>query len=141
MAKTKKATEYDLLRLFVSEMEKHGVTRNQVRFDIDEETANLMHERLGVNVTLEEAQRFADKCLAHEWLEHVFLGAGQYGALCLTASGHGVVRSLQVKEAAKAKRSRLKKISDFIEEHKGISAAIGVLIAIVGLLIKKGSGT
>lgn len=141
MAKRKKATEYDLLRLFVREMEQHGVTRNHVRFDIDQDAANLMNERLGTNVTLEQIQRFADKCLAHEWLEHVFLGAGQYGALSLTASGHGVVRSLQIKETAKAKRSTLKKVSDFIEDHKGISAAIGVLIAIVGLLLKKGSGS
>jgi hypothetical protein len=86
MTKSKKATEYDLLRLFVTEMEKEGVTRGQISFDIDQATVDLMRERLGVNATLEEIQRFADKCLAHEWLEHVLMGTGQYGALSLYRS-------------------------------------------------------
>jgi hypothetical protein len=138
MTKTTKATEYDLLRLFVLEMEEKGVTRNTIHLDVDEAAVDLMRKKLKVIATLEEIHRLADKCLAHEWLQHVFMGAGQYGSLSLTISGHGVVRSLQAKEVAKAKRSTLKRVSDYIEDHKGLFVVIGVLIALAGVITKLG---
>lgn len=138
MRRTKKATEYDLLRVFVLRMEEDGVPRNVIHLDVDQAAADLMRDKLNVVATLEDVQRIADKCLAHEWLEHQFLGAGQYGSLSLTATGHGVVRSLQVKEAAKASRSILKRASDYVEDHKGLFVVIGVLIALAGVLIKLG---
>jgi hypothetical protein len=138
MAKMKPASEYDLLRLLVLEMEEKGVTRNMVHLDVDEKVIGRMRDALHVSVTLHEAQRLADKCLAHEWLEHTFMGSGQYGALTLTTTGHGVVRSMQAKEAAKAKRSLLKKASDYIEDHKGLFVVLGVIIALAGVITKMG---
>lgn len=138
MPRTKKATEYDLLRLFVLQMEENGVPRNVIHLDVDQAAVDLMRDKLNVVTTLEDVQRLADKCLAHEWLEHRFLGAGQYGSLSLTATGHGVVRSLQIKEAAKASRSFLKRASDYVEDHKGLFVIVGVLIAIAGVLTKLG---
>lgn len=138
MPRTKKATEYDLLRLFVLQMEENGVPRNVIHLDVDQAAVDMMRDKLNVVTTLEDVQRLADKCLAHEWLEHRFLGAGQYGSLSLTATGHGVVRSLQIKEAAKASRSFLKRASDYVEDHKGLFVVVGVLIAITGVLTKLG---
>lgn len=138
MAKLKKATELDLLRLFVFLMEKKGVTRNVIHLSADENMLDLIREQLNANCTLEELRQFADRCLAHQWLEYGFVSASKYESLVLTLTGYGVVRSLQVKETAKAKRSTLKKFSDLIEDHKGIAAAVGVLIAIVGILLKLG---
>jgi hypothetical protein len=140
MAKSKESTEYDLLRLFVWEMESKGVTRNTIHLDVDEAAVQRMNERFNVSATLEQAQRFADKCLANEWLEHVFMGSGQYGSLSLTATGHGVVRSLQAKTAAKEKRSAMKKASDYVEDHKGLFVVIAAVIALAGVLTKLGGG-
>jgi hypothetical protein len=119
-------------------MEENGASRNVVDLDVDQAAADLMRDKLNVAATVEDVHRFADKCLAHEWLEHKFLGAGQYGSLSLTATGHGVVRSLQVKEAAKAKRSILKRASNYVEDHKGLFVVIGALIALAGVLTKLG---
>jgi len=138
MATIKKATEYDLLRLFMSEMEDRGVTRTMVNISLDQSIVEALSNKFKVTTNLRELHQLADKCLAHQWLEHMFMGA-KYSSLTLTASGQGVVRSLQIKEKTKAKRTILKQFSDFIEDHKGIFAAIGVLIAILGLLIKLGA--
>ena len=138
MAKSREASDYDLLNLVVSEMDAKGVTRIMVSLDIDDATPDLLLEKFNVKATIEVIQHLADKCLANEWLEHRFLGSGQYSELTLTTSGHGVVRSLQAKEAAKAKRSTLKKASDSIEDHKGLLVVIGVVIALAGVLTKLG---
>src|SRR4051812_49242553 len=97
--KETEVTEFDLLNMYVLEMERQGVNRGLVRLDIDTTLAANMAKELGVTVSLERLQRLADKCLANEWLEHKVL-AGQYGQLSLTTSGQGVVRSRQLKAEA-----------------------------------------
>jgi hypothetical protein len=134
MAKTK-ATEFDLLEIFVTEMEQRGVKRNLISFDIDEKMAVAVSDKIGVPVTLEEIQKLADRCLANEWLEHRVM-AGKYGQLELTASGFGVVRSRQRKQEMLANRSLMKKTSDYIEDHKGLFIALGVAIGLAGILVR-----
>ena len=62
--------------------------------------------------------------------------AGKYGQLGLTTTGLGVVRSRQRKAEALANRISLKKVSDYIEDHKGLFVALGAAIAVAGLLLK-----
>jgi hypothetical protein len=130
------ANEYDLLQMFVMEMERQGVKRNLIHLDVDDSLAAKISMKLKDEVSPEQAHRLADKCLANEWLEHVYIGAGQYGALTLTASGFGVVRSLQRKQEILANRSRMKKVSDFIEDHKGLFVVITVLITFAGVVTR-----
>jgi hypothetical protein len=135
MSRKKEIAEFDILELYVSEMESQGVNRNLITISVDESIASKLHERIGIKVTLDNLQRLADICLANEWLEHRTL-AGKYGELGLTATGYGVVRSRQRKAELLANRSVLKKVSDYIEDHKGLFVALGAVVAIVSLLLK-----
>ncbi len=128
------ATEFDLLRLFVDEMERQGSNRKLVRLDIDDSFVGQLMA-LGLETTIAQAQRLADRCLANEWLEHTVMG-GKYISLSLTAAGFGVVRSRQLRKQQLDGRGFLKKVSDYIEDHKGLFVALGVVIALAGLLAK-----
>ncbi len=137
MAKKREVTEFDILDLYVSEMESQGANRNLVRLSVDDSMVTALREKIGGEVTLEKLQRLADKCLANEWLEHrVMAGKYGHGQLGLTTTGLGVVRSRQRKEEALANRTLLKKASDYIEDHKGLFVALGAAVAVAGLLIK-----
>ena len=131
---TKEPTEFDLLRLFVEEMENQGVSRKSIHMGIDES----MVEKLSADVfetTLPYLQKLADRCLANEWLEHAAMG-GKYNCLRLTTTGLGVVRSRQQRQKQLEERGYLKRVSDFIEDHKGLLLALSFVIAFVTLLIK-----
>jgi len=129
-------TEFDLLEVYVEEMERLGKSRKFVRFNIDDSMAGKIGSKFGSEVTLEQAKAFADRCLANEWLEYTGIGAGKYGNLILTTSGFGVVRSRQRQREILAARSFLKRASDYIVDHKGLFIALGVLIALATLLVK-----
>lgn len=128
----KQATEFDLLHLYAEQMEREGSNRKLVHIDIDERVvAQLV--AAGFGTTLAQAQQLADRCLANEWLEHTVMG-GKYMGLALTAAGFGVVRSRQLRQQQLESRSLLKRVSDYIEDHKGLFIALGAAIALVGLL-------
>lgn len=131
----KSVTEVDLLEMYVDEMEVQGANRNLIRLSVDEAMVEAVRKKLQTDVDLESLQKLADKCLANQWLEHRVMG-GKYGHLGLTTAGFGVVRSRQRKLEALANRTALKRASDYIEEHKGLFVAIGVAIALAGVLVR-----
>lgn len=133
-------TEFDILEVYVEEMERRGESRKFVRLSVDDSFAVRMGSKLGSEVTLEQVQSLTDRCLANEWLEHTGIGAGKYGNLALTTSGFGVVRSRQLHREILATRSFIKRASDCIEDHKGLFIALGVAIGLVGLLVKMFAG-
>lgn len=135
MSQEKVPTEYDLLEVFVDEMENRGENRKLIRFSIDDDMVVRISKKHGGNFTLDQLHRHADKCLANEWLEHKVM-AGKYEALGLTTRGFGVVRSKQRQKENLANRPFLKKASDFIEDHKGLIIAIGVVIAFATLMAR-----
>ena len=130
----KQATEFDLLQLYVKQMEREGSNRKLVRINIDESVVKQL-SAAGFSTTIAQAQQLADRCLANEWLEHTVMG-GKYIDLALTASGFGIVRSRQLRQQQLESRSWLKRVSDYIEDHKGLFIALGVVIALAGLLAK-----
>jgi hypothetical protein len=132
----RKVSEEDILTVFVEEMEARGESRKLVRLDVDALMLERINRAKGCNIDLEKLNRFADRCLANEWIEHAAIGVGKYGYLSLTTTGLGIVRSRQRKEEASANRSRLKKASDYIEDHKGLFVALGAAVALAGLLLK-----
>ena len=127
-------TEFDLLFMYVEKMEAEGKNRNLIRIGIDQALVEQFSEK-GFATTLEHLQKLADICLAREWLEHKVMG-GKYAELGLTATGQGIVRSRQQRDLQLASRTRLKRISDYIENHKGLLVVLGSAIALAGLLIK-----
>ena len=113
------ASEEDILAVFVEEMESRGENRKLVRLDIDESMLERINKRKGSKVGLEHLHKYADRCLANEWLEHTVMGVEKYGQLSITTTGLGVVRSRQRKEEALANHTSFKKFSGYIESHKG----------------------
>ncbi len=135
MSQAKAPTEFDLLEVFVDEMESRGETIKLIRFNIDDAMVVRITEKLQSHPTLDQLHRLADKCLANEWLEHKVM-AGKYEALGLTTTGFGVVRSKQRQKENLANRTLFKKTSDFIEDHKGLMVALTVVIGFATLLAR-----
>lgn len=133
-------SEEDILSVFVEEMERRGENRKLVRLDIDKSMLERINHNKGSNIDLEQLQKYADRCLANEWIEHTALGGGKYGHLSITTTGLGVVRSRQRKAEVLSNRTLFKKFSDYIEDHKGFFILIGSAVAIAGLLIKLFAG-
>lgn len=133
--KSKKVAEIDVLTLYVDEMERRGVKYDLVEISVDEAMAIALEKKLGVSTDLECLRKLADRCLANQWLEHRVMG-GKYHHIGISSTGFGVVRSHQRKQAILAQRTRLKKISDFIEEHKGLFVLIGAAITLSGVLVR-----
>ncbi|QBM19238.1 hypothetical protein MARI_33840 (plasmid) [Marinobacter sp. JH2] len=139
MKKNGEFEEFHLLGIWVDEMEASGSNRNLVGISVTEDLQNRIYSLYGINVELDDIYRMADKCLAHEWLENKYLG-NKYEDLFITTGGVGVVRSKVLSDSRKRNRSGLKKISDWIEEHKGLTALIGLGLAISTLWYRLGSG-
>lgn len=132
---SKSIKEVDLLELYVDEMERRGANKDLVHLSVDETLIDTLKNKANVQIDLEILRRLADKCLANQWLEHRVMG-GKYHHLGITSAGFGVVRSHQRKQEMLANRTKLKRISDFIEEHKGLFVLLGSAIALAGVLVR-----
>lgn len=86
-------TELDVLKLFYDEMTLRGVTRDQVFLTIEEEAAAVLSQKLKTPVSVEEAQKVTDICIANEWLERTTADP-HYKYLSLTEAGLQVVLSI-----------------------------------------------
>lgn len=78
--------ELDILKLFYDEMKLLGVTRDQVFLTIEEEAAAALTQKLKTPVSVEEAQKLTDTCIANEWLERTTADP-YYKYLSLTEAG------------------------------------------------------
>lgn len=128
-----------ILTNVVDYMEKSGVNRKLVNFEIDENLINEIYEASGHQYSMAELTSAADKCFAHEWIENRSIGT-KYSYLGITEKGVGIVRSKRKQELDKKNRKLLKKISDYIEDHKGLFLFLGVAVALASLIIKIYSG-
>lgn len=130
-----KLAEFNVLEVFVDEMEAQGRSKNLVLLSLDETFAERLSGKLGDSISLDTIHELADKCLANEWLQYRVMG-GDYRCLMLTATGFGVVRSRKRKEQQLAERSFLKRVSDYMEDHKGLFVALAIVIGLAGVLIR-----
>ena len=78
--------EIDVLNLFYDEMKAKSITRDQVFLTLEEDTAALLSQKLGVPVSVEALQKLADICIANEWLERTTADI-HYKYLSLTEAG------------------------------------------------------
>ncbi|RUR11903.1 hypothetical protein [Legionella sp. km772] len=79
-------TELDVLKLFYDEIVLRGVTRDQVFLTLEEEAAEVLSKKLGQPVLVNQLQRYADICIANEWLERTTADP-YYKYLSLTEAG------------------------------------------------------
>ncbi|MGR5154696.1 hypothetical protein [Photobacterium swingsii] len=128
--------EFKILDNVIDCMEENGATYKLVHVTINEELVNEINDSSKEQFTLERLQKAADKCLAHEWLKHTSLGGDKYGQLQITPKGIGAARSRKRAEELKASRGLLKKLSDYIEEHKGLFVVLGFLLALATFALK-----
>lgn len=78
--------EIDILKIFYDEMTAQSVTREQVFLSIEEDAAAALSQKLGTVVSVEEAQKLTDICIANEWLERTTADPN-YKYLSLTENG------------------------------------------------------
>ena len=124
--------EFKILNNIIDYMESTGSTYKLVTLSIDQNLVDEINATNKSNYSLEEIKKAADKCIAHEWLAHTSIG-NKYDRLRITPKGVGAARSKRKKEELKSLRSPLKKVSDYIEDHKGLFVVIGILVAIATL--------
>lgn len=83
-------TELDILKLFYDAMKTQGITRDAVFLSIDKTAVSALSQKLKIEVTIKEAHRLTDICIANEWLERTTIDPG-YNFLSLTQAGLQVV--------------------------------------------------
>jgi hypothetical protein len=127
--------EFKILNNFVDYMESTGLTANAVTFYIDNDFVDEINSNNQSSYSLEELEKATDRCLAHEWIKHISYD-DKYANLRITPKGVGVARSKIKAEKLRSSRSRLKKTSDYIEDHKGIFLVLGFLLTISTLALK-----
>lgn len=86
--------ELDILRIFYDEMRLRGVTRDQVFLSIEDDAAAVLSQKLQAQISVEEAQRYADICIANEWLERTTADP-YYKYLSLTEAGLQIILANQ----------------------------------------------
>ncbi|MCG3676149.1 hypothetical protein [Aliarcobacter butzleri] len=124
------------LEYFVDNMESKGLTIKTVHISFSEEELKEINEKYKTKITLEKMREVLNKLLSHEYLKRAYLNGDNFSGLELTLKGLGVVNSLRSKEETKKKRKLLKKISDYVEDHKGIFLVLGFLITVITLFLK-----
>lgn len=130
----KQDNTYEILKVFYDEMIKHGTTHKCIMIDIDDKFLKTLKTNSKIKISIEEAREVIDKCIANEWIEHGVMG-NQYGGLQLTTSGLGLVKSKLQKIEESANRTLLKKVSDFVDEHKGVFVLLSFIISAFSLLV------
>lgn len=127
--------QFEFLNMFYDGMEREGLNSRQYRRNIDDSFVDELNKKEGLRLSLSECRKLADICLANEWIDHTVLGAGEYIELRLTTQGVGVVKSKRRQNETLAKRSLLKKASDYINDHSGILSLISAIVSISSLII------
>lgn len=88
--------ELDVLKLFYDEIVLRGVTRDQVFLTLEDEAAELLSNKIGEPILVSQLQRYADICIANEWLERTTADP-YYKYLSLTEAGLQVFLGAQYK--------------------------------------------
>ena len=86
--------EMDILKLFYDEMVARSATRENVFLSIDNQATKVLSEKLSEPVSIEQAQKLTNICIANQWLERTTADPG-YNFLSLTEAGLQMVLSSQ----------------------------------------------
>lgn len=121
--------EFKILTNIIGFMEANGVTAKVVTFEVDQKLADEINSAHGTDYSVSDLEKAVDKCVANEWIAHRSLGE-KYKYLGITPKGVGAARSKARSEEIEASRTRLKKVSDYIEDHKGLFVVLGFFVAL-----------
>lgn len=116
-------------------MESTGTTYKLVSLSIDQKFVEEINEDNKTSYTLQELEKATDKCLAYEWLTHISSGP-KYGSLGITPKGVGAARSKRKAEEINSSRGLIKRVSDYIEDHKGLFVVLGFFITVGTFALK-----
>ncbi len=128
--------EQIILRYFVDKMEKAGKKQNLIILTFDENLINEINKVYSTKITLVSVEQLINKLLSGEYIQHPYFSSSCLENLQITTKGVGVVNSIEAKEEQIKNKSLMKKMSDWIEEHKGLVTVIGLLIAFITLMFK-----
>lgn len=124
--------EFKILANIITFMEENGVTAQNVRFHVDQKLADEINLKHGTQYTVPDLEKAVDRCIANEWIKHSTLGE-KYKYLNITLKGVGASRSKVKSEEIKISRTLLKKVSDYIEDHKGVFILLGFIVTLITL--------
>ena len=127
--------EFKILNHVIDFMESKGSTYKGVKLSIDQKLVDEINTNNQSDYTLEELKKATDKCLAHEWIKNTTLN-NKYDFLSITPKGIGAARSKQKTDQLKLSRNSLKRVSDYIDDHKGLFVVLGFLLAIATFGLK-----
>lgn len=132
--------EQSILSYFVDKMELEGVKYNLVWINFDENILNEINTIYRIDIKTNDREKLLNKLISHEFVQYSYFGGEEFSGIQITQKGMGIVNSLRVKEEQRRNRKTLKKISDAIEDHKGLATFIGLVITasigIVTLILK-----
>ena len=128
--------EQAILSYFIEAMEKNGVKYNQITIDFDNATISTIQEEYHVAIDANNKSSALNKLLSHEYIQYSYFGSQEYFGMRITSKGVGVINSIKAKEEQLKKRNFLKKLSDNIENHKGLATFVGAMIATITLILK-----
>ncbi|NIB44871.1 hypothetical protein HBA55_35160 [Pseudomaricurvus alkylphenolicus] len=132
--------EIKLLQHIIELSEEQGKLYGNVHFSADDRLVEQLYERYSLQPTIEELKALADKAYARGWIEYAYLEGSNHNGLKLTAKGAGAARSKLAQEKKKHERSAPKRVSDYIEEHKGLFVLLGAVVAFTTLVIRLTNG-
>lgn len=125
-----------ILSYFIEAMEENGVKHHLISVDFDDATLSSIQEKYHVTIDSNNKSSVLNKLLSHEYIQYSYFGGQEYFGIQITSKGVGVINSIKAKEEQLEKRSFFKKISDGIENHKGLATFVGAMIAIITLILK-----
>lgn len=134
MEKDIKEHSFDFLRVFYDAMETEGVNHKIYRTNIGNDFVTTLNSNIKASLSLEECQKLADICVANDWLEHTVMG-GKYIQLRLTTTGVGIVKSKLKQIENLEKRSFLKRISDYVNDHSGVFLLLSLAVSLFSLVV------
>lgn len=128
--------KFRFLNHFLETMELRGEVASLVFINVNTEFVTDFNKRYKTKHTLEEFVKLVDVCKAHEWVKCTAGGRGPHGNLVITSKGVAAIRSKNESDRRKSERSAIKKLSDCIEDHKGLFVVFGFIIALATFYLK-----
>lgn len=128
--------EESILSYFIDSMESRGESRNTVIISFDEAVINEIKEKYSISFNDESKKTIFNKLLSHEYIAYTFIGEEEYFGMKITLKGLSAINSIRLKREQLDKRSILKKLSDGIENHKGLATFVGIMLTIITIIFK-----
>lgn len=128
--------EESILSYFIDSMESRGESYNTVVISFDEVVIKEIEKKYSVSFSDESKKTIFNKLISHEYIAYMFFGGEEYSGMKITLKGLGAINSIRLKREQLEKRSILKKLSDGIENHKGLATFIGTMLAILTIIFK-----